>query len=306
MYPITAQLNDGIRMIQGEVHRVNDTMFSCHTSCDLLNAGTYQSELETVLDWVENHPYDVVTLLIVNSDYATVQVEDFVSAFENSGIIPYLYIPPKVPMHLDDWPTLSEMILTRKRVVAFMDYNANQTAVPYILDEFTHMWETPFSPQDRNFPCTIQRPPTLTNTTVAAEQYMYMANHNLNQAVTFLGNTLLIPNTAELNVTNAAGYDTGMLGEMTGNCTCKFTTSSQLEHTLIFTATYNRPPNFLLVDYYNVGSGSVFEVAAKYNNVTYNRPCCGTNLSSGAANLSMSHYAVAFAFIVTSSFFVML
>jgi len=221
MYPITAQLNDGVRMIQGEVHRVNDTMFSCHTSCDLLNAGTYQSELETVLDWVENHPYDVVTLLIVNSDYATVQVEDFVSAFENSGIIPYLYIPPKVPMHLNDWPTLSEMILTRKRVVAFMDYNANQTAVPYILDEFTHMWETPFSPQDRNFPCTVQRPPTLTNTTVAAEQYMYMANHNLNQAVTFLGNTLLIPNTAELNVTNAAGYDTGMLGEMTGNCTCK-------------------------------------------------------------------------------------
>jgi len=75
---------------------------------------------------------------------------------------------------------------------------------------------------------------------------------------------------------------------------------------LMLVATYNRPPNFLLVDYYNVGSGSVFEVAAKYNNVTYNRPCCGNNLSSGAANLSMSYYAVAFTFIVTSSFFVML
>lgn len=38
-----------------------------------------------------------------------------------------------------------------------------------------------------------------------------------------------------------------------------------------------RPPNFLLVDYYNHGSspGSVFQVAAQHNNVTYDRPCCG-------------------------------
>jgi hypothetical protein len=45
-----------------------------------------------------------------------------------------------------------------------------------------------------------------------------------------------------------------------------------------FTATWNAPPNFLLVDFYNYGDpkpGSVFEVAAKYNNVTYNRACCG-------------------------------
>ena len=42
---------------------------------------------------------------------------------------------------------------------------------------------------------------------------------------------------------------------------------------------WNRPPNFLLVDYYNVGSfnGSVFEVAADMNNVSYDRSsCCGT------------------------------
>ena len=42
-------------------------------------------------------------------------------------------------------------------------------------------------------------------------------------------------------------------------------------------AEWPRPPSFLLVDYYNDGSypGSVFEVAAQMNNVTYNRPCCG-------------------------------
>ena len=47
---------------------------------------------------------------------------------------------------------------------------------------------------------------------------------------------------------------------------------------IIVAEKYNRPPNFLLVDYYNFGpfNGSVFEVAAKANNVTYNRKCCGT------------------------------
>lgn len=40
---------------------------------------------------------------------------------------------------------------------------------------------------------------------------------------------------------------------------------------------WNRPPNFLLVDYYNYGNfnGSVFEVAADMNNVTFVNTCCG-------------------------------
>lgn len=49
---------------------------------------------------------------------------------------------------------------------------------------------------------------------------------------------------------------------------------------------WNRPPNFLLVDYYNYGNfnGSVFGVAAQMNNVTYNGECCG---STSAAPMLM-------------------
>jgi len=216
---IPYQLNDGIRMIQGETHYVNNTIFSCHSSCDLLNAGTYESELTTVRQWLQDNPYEVLTLLIVNSDY--VGVGNYTAPFENSGLIDYVYTPPKVPMRLNDWPTLSQLILAGTRVVVFMDYQANQTQVPYILDEFTHMWETPFSPEDVDFPCDVQRPPTLTNQTTARDEYMYLANHNLNTAVSLLGNTILVPATSSLNVTNAAGTQTGMLGEMTQNCTCK-------------------------------------------------------------------------------------
>lgn len=118
------------------------------------------------------------------------------------------------------------MILSGKRAVIFMDYEANQTAVPYILDEFTHIWETPFSPTEQAFPCTLQRPPGL-NETIAREEYMYLANHNLNTAIDLssLGidtDDLLVPTTSLLNVTNAKGQDYGMLGAMSTNCTGEF------------------------------------------------------------------------------------
>lgn len=51
------------------------------------------------------------------------------------------------------------------------------------------------------------------------------------------------------------------------------------------TAQWDRPPNFLLVDFYNHGptNGSVFEVAALANGVQYDRECCGTSTSLGVA-----------------------
>lgn len=64
-------------------------------------------------------------------------------------------------MALDDWPTLSYFMLTGKSIVAFLNYKADQAEVPYILNQFSQMWETRYSPTDRSFPCFIQRPPSL-------------------------------------------------------------------------------------------------------------------------------------------------
>ena len=100
-------------------------MYSCHTSCDFLNAGTYESELLQVRQWLDANPYDVVTLLIVNSDY--VQVGNYSAAFANSGMSKYVYTPPKIPMNIGDWPTLAELILMGKRAIVFMDYDGEQS-----------------------------------------------------------------------------------------------------------------------------------------------------------------------------------
>lgn len=262
---VTTQLNDGIRMLQFQTHLVNDTMYLCHSSCDLLNMGPLEDYLVTVTEWIKTHPYDVVTILMGNSDY--VSPKYFTKPVENSGLKDLVYTPPKIPMALDDWPSMSSMILSGKRAVMFLDYQANQTADPWLMDEFSQVWETPFSPTDREFPCTTQRPPDLAPQD--ANNRLYIANHNLNLEFNFGSLNLLIPNTALLNETNAvSGY--GSLGRMADNCTTN----------------WNRPPNFLLVDYYNYGNfnGSVFEVAAEMNNVTYNGQCCGT--TSAASNLA--------------------
>ncbi|RKF63979.1 putative secreted protein [Erysiphe neolycopersici] len=264
---VTAQLNDGIRLLQVQIRFINEKPHLCHTSCQVLDAGPMTDYLGDVLNWVSSHPYDIVSILLGNGDYRPVtQIAPYV---EDSGLVPYAYIPPKVPMMREDWPTLSSMILTGKRVIFFMDYEANQTAVPWIMDQFSQMWETPFSPTDRAFPCTVERPPGLLPQD--APQRMYIMNHNLNYEISILGNSLLVPNIPLLNVTNnVTGF--GSVGENAQNCN----------------DTWHYPPKFLNVDYYNVGNGTVFQVAAKFNNVTYDRECCG-RVQNAASNLSLSN-----------------
>ncbi len=267
-------------MLQAQTHLVNGTMYLCHTSCDILNVGTLTSYLTTVNTWVQSHPYDVVTILIGNGDY--VPVTDYVAPIQASGITQFVYTPPKIPMALDDWPTLASMILSGQRVVIFMDYDAQQTAVPWILDEFSQMWETPFDPTNRSFPCTVQRPPGLS--AADAPNRLYLMNHNLNQEVSLLGNSLLIPLLPLLPETNSvSGY--GSLGVAAQTCV----------------GDWGRAPNFLNVDYYNNGSGSVFEVAAALNDVTYNRTCCGLVTSMADRTLDVvGRSAMALAAIVLS------
>lgn len=202
--------------MQFQTHIVNGTAYLCHTSCDLLNVGTLESYLTTVAQWIKSHPYDVVSMIIGNGDFAPPKT--FVEVIESAGLKDLVYTPPKIPMSRDDWPVLSSMILSGKRAVIFMDYQANQTETPWLMDEFAQIWETPFSPTDPAFPCTVQRPPGLPPQ--EANKKMYMANHNLNLQFNFGSLSLLIPNTASLEQTNSV-EGPGSLGRMARNCSSK-------------------------------------------------------------------------------------
>jgi hypothetical protein len=230
---VTQQLNDGIRMLQGQAHYVNGTLYYCHTSCDLLNEGTVEAYLLEVTAWVESNPFDVVTILFGNYNWADkdangdplVTAVDFDAPVRSSGLIDYVYQPPKTAMTVDDWPTLGQMILQRKRVVTFIDYNFDTTSVPYMLWEFYNMWETPFSPTDIDFPCTVSRPEGISEE--QARSMMYIANHNLNTEIAFGGASILVPNTALINQTNAV-MGNGSLGMMANQCARTYSASQIL------------------------------------------------------------------------------
>lgn len=279
-------------MLQGQAHYINGTLFYCHSSCDLLNAGTVEDYLREVTAWVEAHPFDVITIIFGNYNWqekdadgnALVTSADYVDPIEKSGLRKYIYQPPKTAMTLEDWPTLGEMIIKNERVVTFIDYNFDTTTVSYMLWEFYNIWETPFSPTDFNFPCTLGRPEGVSEEKM--REMMYMANHNLNAEIAFGGFSLLVPNVAQINQTNAVTGD-GSLGLMSQQCTEK----------------WDRPPNFLLVDFYNQGptNGSVFEVAARANGVTYNRECCGSTKSLAAVLLKPSTTYLGFVVAVAAA-----
>jgi hypothetical protein len=210
---------------------------------------------------------------------------DYVEPFQNSGIMEYVWTPPAPTLNLTEWPTLSEMILRNDRVVVMIDYNADQDTVPWLLSEFNYQWETPFSPTDASFPCTQQRPPNQAED--VSRNRMYMFNHNLNVEIAIAGISILVPAYGLLDQINAVSGN-GSLGVNIQGCE----------------EMWGRPPNWLLVDYYNFGNfnGSVFEVAAKANGVSYNRnSCCGSLRStsgSSAPHINNSHFFAAVGLVV--------
>ncbi|KAI4645898.1 hypothetical protein J4E93_005476 [Alternaria ventricosa] len=285
-YPVLNQLNDGVRGLQFETQKPNETsaIRLCHTSCNLLDVGTLQSYLATVKSWLDQNPFEVIAIMMGNNNGQDTRnpATDYIAPFQASGIMEYVWTPPSASLNLTDWPTLAEMIIRNKRVVVMLDYGADQEQVPWLLSEFNYQWQTPFSPTDPAFPCTEQRPPNQPEG--VSRERMYVMNHNLNIEVSLPGvSSILIPAYSLLDEINAVSGN-GSVGLNVQNCE----------------KMWNRPPNWILVDYYNYGNfnGSVFQVAATANNVTYNeQSCCGTESTSAARMLRSGELFMASLFV---------
>ena len=165
-YDVTTQLDNGIRLLQGQGHLNNGDIHLCHSSCLLLDAGTMTDYLGKVRSWLDANPNEVITILWVNS--GGIPVSQWAQSYTAVGLDALSYTPASVPVAYSAWPTLQELISSGKRVVNFMDYGADYSAVPYILDHFAHFWENPYDQTDDSFPCTIDRG--------TAETPMYMIN----------------------------------------------------------------------------------------------------------------------------------
>jgi hypothetical protein len=70
---------------------------------------------------------------------------EFQSIFQAAGLDKLAYSPAQAATSVDQWPTLGSLIDAGTRLVVFLDNSADFTAVPWIIDEFTNMWETKYS-----------------------------------------------------------------------------------------------------------------------------------------------------------------
>ncbi|KAF2727340.1 PLC-like phosphodiesterase [Polyplosphaeria fusca] len=238
-YDSTVQLDAGVRLLSAQVHRQNNTSGDeawhlCHSSCDLLDAGTLSSWLSNISNWMDSNPNEVVTVLIVNSDDAS--ASDLGAQFVSSGASKHAYTPPSPSTIPQTWPTLQSLISNRTRLITFVaSLSDPDPNFPYLLDEFTFVFENPFentSPQ--NFSCTPDRPSDLATPQQAAQSgRMFLMNHFLYSEQLF---GIQTPDVDSLDTTNAQ-TGAGSLGNAVQTCT----------------GTYGKAPNFVLVDFFNVG-----------------------------------------------------
>lgn len=79
---------------------------------------------------------------MVNSEGISPTV--WAQSYKDSGLDSYAYTPSSTPVAYSAWPTYQELIDAGTRVVSFLAQNADTSSVPYLLDEFTNVWETPY------------------------------------------------------------------------------------------------------------------------------------------------------------------
>jgi hypothetical protein len=117
VYP-EQDMDNGIRYLTTQVHIEDGEIRQCHSDCFLLDVGPFSEMVSSIKNWLDDHPREVVTLLVVNSD-DNILIEEFVPAFEDAGAVDMVFHPGG-NLALDEWPTLGELIDEGKRFIVFM------------------------------------------------------------------------------------------------------------------------------------------------------------------------------------------
>lgn len=270
-YNTTVQLEAGVRMLSAQVHKKNgasgaDQWHLCHSSCDLLDAGTLSSWLSEIKAWMDKNTNDVVTVLLVNSDNAS--PSDIGSQFSSSGIDKLAYTPPSATTIPQTWPTLDRLIGNGTRLMTFVTpLGQASSQYPFLMDQYAFTFENNFeNTNPSNYSCNPSRPTSLggSTSTAASSGRMFVMNHFLYESSSFIQS----PNETYAPTTNAqTGF--GSLGEAIKKCT----------------SVYSKPPTYVMVDFFNVGPAiaSVDEANGISSSVTGRKAVSTEQLKQGGS-----------------------
>ncbi|CEP13571.1 hypothetical protein [Parasitella parasitica] len=150
------------------------------------------------------------------------------AVYEASRIMPYVYLPNTSASLM--WPTIQEMIDTNKRLVNFVDAEADITQVPWLIDQFSHIFETPYENLDvDSFDCNVDR--------IAQEMspngMMYVMNHFIYGVIEVGPLKIEVPFKEKATTVNAK--------------------DSLIKHASICSLTFQKRPSFIEVDFYTIG-----------------------------------------------------
>ncbi|KAK0392835.1 hypothetical protein NLU13_2329 [Sarocladium strictum] len=234
----TLALDAGLRLLQAQVHDKDGVLHLCHSSCSLLDAGPLVDWLSKIETWIANNERDVVTILLVNAADAT--AADFASAWQSSGLAAHGYAPPSTQSPLATWPTLGEMISSGKRLVSFITQIDASPAAPYLLPEFSYVFETHFEVTAlTGFNCSIDRPSRAGDdgASALAAGWLGLINHFKYQNV--LG-SINFPDVNSIETVNDPGSSAvGNLGRQLNECATAWGGQG------------NKKPNFVLIDFWS-------------------------------------------------------
>ncbi|KAF2112318.1 PLC-like phosphodiesterase [Lophiotrema nucula] len=241
LFSTTTQLDAGVRLLSGQVHRKDGQLHMCHTSCAMFDAGPLRDWLEEVKRWMDANPTDIVTLILVNSD--NVSAKEFADVYTAADIARFAYVPlsldaPPPPSNetVRTWPTLNEMIDKNQRLVNFVaPLKPDAGVAPFLMDQWTFTWENTYqvtSPD--SFNCAPDRPSNTSSIKAYQDSgRLFMMNHFLYWQQAF---GIQVPDIRNINATNS--WDgPGALGQHFMRC------ANELQ----------RMPNYVLVDFFNVG-----------------------------------------------------
>ncbi|KAF9935036.1 hypothetical protein FBU30_008529 [Linnemannia zychae] len=236
---ISTQLKDGVRAFMLDAYNTpsgnpNDIQL-CHTTCQLLDGGPLSATLKIIKSFMDANPNEVITILWENA--ANLKPAQFQTVYSAAGLSPYLHTQPAGSA---SWPTLAQMIASKKRLVNFIDSGAD-ASVPWLMAEYDFVFETPYLiPKGTAYPCTIDRPKD-------QRKQMYVLNHFIAATFQLQDQLVTIPQPDAANQTNGPDL---------------------ISHVNDCQTTFKQAPSFIAVDFYQ--KGTFLETVAKVNKVTWN------------------------------------
>lgn len=140
-HTMTRQLEDGVRVLHLEIYEYDDDAYLCHAFCQIGSKLLVDGFTE-IRKFADDHPREVITLLMESNHVTT---DAIAAALDASRLTRLIHSQPAGA----PWPTLGELLSHGDRVIAFL---ADQTSTgggtyPTLLSRWDWTWETPWNNQ---------------------------------------------------------------------------------------------------------------------------------------------------------------